>query len=386
MNDLGNLIEALVVKVAERCNLNCSYCYVYNHEDKTYMTRPSRMRDEIFEAMLMRALHYCKEHSPHSISITFHGGEPTLLGARCIDEWAGKTEKYLGDYLDSVGMQTNGTLLDADWIDVIKRHNIRVGVSMDGPAHVHDQLRVDHAGRGSHKAVLNGLALLLDAGLDPGLLCVLNPWQSGEVTYRYFRSLGLKRITFLLPDVSHDNKQKMYGALGATPVADFLIPVFDAWWSEDDPAVRVRPFWGLIRTMLGGHGETDAFGNPPMQYLIIESDGSIETLDALRVCANNITGSGLNVLQNEFDELKGARPLVYQLLRDGMPLSKTCLTCTEQQVCGGGYLPHRYASANGFDNPSVWCADILKLLAHIRNSLNAELPVQAISTSSSVLC
>jgi uncharacterized protein len=145
--------------------------------------------------------------------------------------------------------------------------------------------------------------------------------------------------------------------------------VFDAWFAEDNPEVRVRLFWGLIRALLGGEHESDMFGNPLMSYLVIETNGTIEALDALRVCDQGIAASGLNVFEHGFDDLALGLPLVHRFVHEGIPLSLQCAACAESATCAGGYLPHRYARANGFDNPSVWCADILKLIAHIRRRL-----------------
>jgi uncharacterized protein len=200
-------------------------------------------------------------------------------------------------------------------------------------------------------------------------LCVIKPGISGAEVYRHFRLLGLRRLDFLFPDVSHDNKARFYGHLGPTPVAGYLIPVFDAWMEEDDPDVSVRVLWGLLRQLLGGKATTDIFGNPRMGYLVVETDGSIEALDALRVCESGLGKSGLNVLRNSFDDLYLGLPLVHQVVHEGIPMAPQCRACPESRICGGGYLPHRYARANGFDNPSVWCADILKLLGHMRKHL-----------------
>src|SRR5207244_3633142 len=128
-------------------------------------------------------------------------------------------------------------------------------------------------------------------------------------------------------------------------------------------------FSDLLRLLMGGQPETDAFGNGKMSYVVIETDGSIEALDTLRVCEDGIAKSGLNVLHNGLDDLRFGRPLLYQAIYKGFPLAPVCNRCVERDICAGGYLPHRYARANGFANPSVWCADILKLLRHIRERL-----------------
>jgi uncharacterized protein len=121
-----------------------------------------------------------------------------------------------------------------------------------------------------------------------------------------------------------------------------------------------------LNKLLGGAHNSDAFGNPLMSYLVVETDGSIEALDALRVCENGISKSGLTVLEHGLDDLASGLPLVQRVVHEGIPLSAQCRACSEVEACGGGYLPHRFARANGFDNPSVWCRDILALLAHVR--------------------
>jgi uncharacterized protein len=314
---MAGRINSLVVKVAQLCNLNCSYCYVYNHEDKSYRSRPRFMGEEAFGQLLVRVGEYCDRHAG-TMGMVFHGGEPTLIGAARMGEMAARARSALGARLSYLGMQTNAVLIDEAWLETIRRHRIRVGVSLDGPAEVHDRARVDHGGRGTHAATVKGLQLLRGADLLSAILCVVNPGQSGVAAYRHFRSLGITRMNFLLPDVSHDSKALFYGGCGATPVANYLIPLFDEWFDEDDPRVRVGIFWELIRSIMGAGGDTDAFGNPLMNYLIIDTDGSIQTLDTLKVCEEGLAESGLNVFEH------------------------------------------------GFDNPSVWCEDILKLLAHIR--------------------
>jgi uncharacterized protein len=185
-------------------------------------------------------------------------------------------------------------------------------------------------------------------------------------------------MDFLLPDVSHDNKEHMYGGLGDTPVADYLIPVLDAWLTEDDPEVSVRIFRELFRRLMGGAGLTDGFGGSGSSYLIVETDGAIEANDALRVCENGIAASGLNVLHHGFDDLELGLPVAHKATSGGFRLPTACGLCPEREICGGGYLPHRYSRKNGFDNRSVWCRDILKILAKMRAYLQADgLPVLA---------
>ena len=78
-------------------------------------------------------------------------------------------------------------------------------------------------------------------------------------------------MNFLFPDATWDSKERLYGKFGSTPVADYLIPIFDKWFTDDDPNIRIRVLWSLISKMMGGPHNSDAFGNAGMDYLIIET-------------------------------------------------------------------------------------------------------------------
>jgi uncharacterized protein len=306
------------------------------------------------------------------MQITLHGGEPTLIGAARLKRMIASAREQLGPRLSRIAMQTNGTLIDEAWVDVLKQCDVQTSISVDGPAHVHDSVRVDHFGRGSHAATLRGIKLLQAAGIFGGVITVINPAQSGIECYRFLRSEGIDHMNFLPPDATHDTKSSLYGAFGETPVADYLIPIFDAWYEEDNPQINIRLFMSILTMLLGGEPAVDSLGNPQMSYLIIESDGSIQALDTLRICQEGLPDTGLNVSTHGFDDLAMGFPLAHRLVHEGIPSCTTCRRCPEHRVCGGGYLPHRYSRLSAFDNPSVWCSDIMKLLRHIRRKTGIE--------------
>jgi uncharacterized protein len=340
---------------------------MYNHADQSYLRRPAFMSDEVFAQLIVRIDEYCNRREKHRMSVVFHGGEPMLMGAERFRRFTNLLREKLGEKLDSVQLQTNATLVDDDWIAALSDLGANVGVSMDGPPEIHDMWRVDHAGKGSHDRVLNGLLRLQESRLLSGVLCVVNPAYSGVGIYQYFRSININNMNFLFPDATHDTKQALYGRYGQTPVADYLIPVFDEWVNEDNPDVKVDCFVDMIRGILGGKGRGDMLGNPRSNYLLIDTDGSIQALDALKVCCEGKPESGLNIFEHGFDDLHKGLPLLHRLVHEGIPMCATCAACPEGAVCRGGYLPHRYSRANEFDNPSIWCQDLLKLFTHVRN-------------------
>lgn len=354
-------INSVVLKVASRCNLNCSYCYLYNHQDQTALKQPKYIDGIILDALLDRMAAHSGLHG-HQMNITIHGGEPTLVGMDRFEKIIIRIRHVLGDRLNQLSMQTNAILIDHAWAKMIAQQDLSVGVSLDGPPSIHDIVRVTHNGLGSYENTVHGINHLKDAGVPVSILCVVNPDSDGLAAYKHFRALNINWINFLLPDVSHDSKVAFYGK-NPHPVADYLLPILDAWMAENDETVHIPLFWDLLSSLMGSTcGSTDCFGNPKMNYVVVNTDGSIEPLDALKVCDNGLTRTKFNVLENSFDDLASSPSILADALNGNFKLCDKCKRCQFERTCGGGYLPHRYQRTNGFDNPSVWCEDILLIL------------------------
>lgn len=363
-------VTQAILKVASRCNLNCSYCYVYNMADSTWKMRPALMSDEVFDAALERISQQCRATGQDRFRIAFHGGEPCLIGPDTFDAWCGRARAVLGEIVHlSLVIQTNGTLLDSQWIDSLLKHQVSVGISMDGPKEIHDAVRIDHLEQGSYERVERGLKLLQAAKVPYGVGCVIPLGADPLTVHHHFLRLGCDQITYLMPHFTHDTIAPIRQRYGATPCADFLIPIFEDWWFESTMEVQIDDLKNVARVIMGGQSHSEAIGNDPPGYVFIEPDGEMEGLDNLRACADGLSRIKLNVRQSDFFDLLTTETMHSQAIFEGMPLSKTCRDCPEVGTCGGGYLPHRYSSARGFDNPSVWCADLLKLFAHVRNRM-----------------
>lgn len=363
-------INAVVLKIASRCNLNCSYCYMYHHADQGYLRQPKIMKNDVFQATMETMLsHSERQGEGHRMALIMHGGEPTLVGTQRFRWFVETARKILGNRLMLVAIQTNALLITQEWADLFLELDIQVSVSLDGTPEVNDANRIDHSGHGSHQRTVVGIHELQSRGVEPRIICVVNPSASGKQTYQHFRQLGINQMDFLFPDTTHDTKSMWYGDSAGTPIAKFLIDAFDAWMAEDNPSVSIRVFYNLLRSFMGAPPGSDAFGNPLLNYLIVNTDGAIEGSDALRVCHEGLVATDLNVVSNQFEEIKQTNSLLYQVMNQGLPLSDTCLACPEVKVCGGGHFPHRYSESNGFHNPSAWCEDIQVLFRHIRKRM-----------------
>jgi uncharacterized protein len=202
------------------------------------------------------------------------------------------------------------------------------------------------------------------------VLSVIHLGGDGRAVYQHFRSMKPQTINFLFPDHTHEDWGLVNKKYGPHPVADFLIPIADDWYGGGAADGDVPLLRNLGRIILGGRSRSDMFGNPPLGFVFVEVDGDIEGLDVLRIDAEGAASTGLNIHADDFVAMTAASPFHAQAIFQGLPLPHDCQGCTERETCAGGYLPHRFSRAKGFDNRSVWCADILLLFKHLRQLLD----------------
>lgn len=362
-------IGSFILKCTSFCNLNCSYCYMFNLGDSTYQNRPRIMPPDVLEAAAREIINYAIEHELAAVNVTFHGGEPLLAGRPWFDEAIRAFERSSRGRVDvHYSLQTNGVLVDDAWAAYFTQNRFVVALSMDGLPAVHDHFRVDHAGRGSYSKVIRGLRCLQKQQETP-VLCVIDPTQPGLDVYEHLRSLDVRWFDFLLPlEFNWGNPPSELWSQSEAPFADFLIPIFDRWWEIDDPSIRIRIFYDIIKLLLGCRRHVDSIGGDPVNLAVIESDGSIEPLDALRSCANGLTQLNLNILRHPISRLHG-QPLFQTAMAGQDGLSETCRGCAYRSVCGGGYLPNRFHPDTGFNNPSIYCRDLARLIGHIADAM-----------------
>jgi uncharacterized protein len=147
-------------------------------------------------------------------------------------------------------------------------------------------------------------------------------------------------------------------------LADYLIPIFDDWWEDNNPNVKIRMFEVILSLAFGKRRVLDSLGGFPLEEAVIEADGSFEPLDVLRECGDGFTDIGLNIVTDSFEDFLGNR-LIKLALWGNEGLSETCKACALHDICGGGYLPHRYGAGREFQNPSIHCKDLWRLITHI---------------------
>jgi uncharacterized protein len=360
----------LVLKVHQRCNLACDYCYVYTMADQSWRDRPMSMPRETWLATAARMREHADAHDLPDMRLVLHGGEPLLAGrdalARLIADFRAAFDGS-GRHLD-IQMQTNGMLLDDGLLELFRREGLRLGVSLDGAPAQNDLRRRTAAGRGSFAAVDRALRRLTGPRFGEvfaGLLCVADPAVDPIACYEALLAYSPPALDLLLP---HANWSSPPGR----PYADWLIAIFDRWYDTPRQTTRIRLFDDLLALVLGGSSRSEQVGLSPVAVVVVESDGAIEQVDSLKSAYEGAAATGLSIVDDPLDAALGHPGIVARQIGTAA-LSDTCRACPSHRICGGGHYAHRYRAGEGFRNPSVYCADMLKLIAHVSARAAADL-------------
>ncbi|MAE62385.1 MAG: hypothetical protein CMJ49_13645, partial [Planctomycetaceae bacterium] len=169
-------VTLMIKPVGALCNLDCEYCY-YLPTKSVYDGHESRMSLATLESIFASYLPVAADE----VTICWQGGEPTLAGIGFFEkalEYQDKHKRPSQKIANAI--QTNGTLLNDDWCELLRRHGFLVGISIDGPPHFHDHYRRTNGGAGSHDKVAAGLRLLQRHGVEYNILCVLNDRNVGH--------------------------------------------------------------------------------------------------------------------------------------------------------------------------------------------------------------
>ncbi len=364
-------LREFVLKVHSRCDLACDHCYVYEAADQSWRGRPMAISDEVISRTAQRIAEHAESHQLDSVQVVLHGGEPLLAGRARLRRVVTELESALHGICGlDLRIHTNGVMLDEEFCELFAEHGVRVGISIDGDRAANDRHRRYADGRSSYDKVIRAIGLLRTdrfRQLYSGLLCTIDIANDPIAVYDSLTVLDPPRIDFLLPHATWDDPPPGRTHETDERYADWLIAIFDRWLAAGRP-VEIRTFDSIISTLAGGESLTEALGLRPAALAVIETDGSYEQVDSLKTAFEGAPATGLNVFGHSLDVV-GQHPGIAARQQGLAGLCQTCQECPVVTSCGGGLYTHRYRAATGFANPSVYCADLLKLITHISDRL-----------------
>jgi uncharacterized protein len=364
-------LDTVLVKVASRCNINCTYCYVYNMGDDNWSHLEKFMTPETIDA-LCRSFAEIVASQRKCFSIVLHGGEPFLLGEARLRFLLQSLRAVLPEHYP-ISIQTNGILISISILNICSEYKVSVAVSIDGPEAVHNKYRVTHNDKGTFDQVVAGINILKshpDAEfLYAGLLAVIDPLSDPAEVYQFFKDLEAPSVDFLYKDGNHTKLPLNKTSIFSVEYGSWMVQLLDIYINDPNP-IKIRVLDDMIKALMGGIVTKEGLGLTDFAIVIVDTDGTIMKNDTLKSTYNgadkfstplNIkSGKLLQFLDSEeFDDYK----------RMQRPSSSKCLSCPVLNICGGGMILHRWSKENGFDNTSVYCSDQLHLIDQIKKTL-----------------
>ena len=364
------------------CNIDCTYCF-YLEKEALYPERNKnwRMSDETLE-------NYIRQHiaaqSGDAVTFAWQGGEPTMMGLPFFRRVVELCDKYANGKKIEHALQTNGVLVDDEWARFFAEQGFLVGLSIDGPAHLHNQYRVNRAGKGTHEKVVAAMALLKSHNVEFNTLTVVgkhNVDHAREV-YDFLLAAGSRYMQFipLVERMSSDASAPLQLVLPGESAArlapwtvaswqfgEFLNQIFDIWVRRDVDRVYVQMFDVALAAWTGQPPVLCVHSATCGHAFALESNGDLYNCDHY-VYPEHRLG---NIHQQSIRELNNSAQAIAFGQAKQETLTADCRRCEFRFVCHGGCPKHRFAvSPSGRPGHSYLCAGYQHFFKHVTPYMN----------------
>lgn len=355
------LNSVLIKPTGPDCNLDCTYCFYLEKSALFQQTPVHRMSSEIQEELIRQVM----QQSGENVSLGWQGGEPTLMGLDFYKRAIELEKKYGHNQMVGNSLQTNGLLLDKNWASFLKEYDWLVGISLDGPKHIHDRYRFDKGQKGTHQRVEENAIMLQQEGVAANAMCVLTSYsvQFPDELYSYFKSLGYTFMQFI-PIVETDKNDPLKAApfsVSAVDYGNFLIRIFDLWLADfvnGVPTTSVRHFESVFHSYVGLEAPECTMMKECGPYVVIEHNGNVYSCDFFVEpkwkLGNIMHDRIINMLNSKTQQTFGAAKAI---------LPRECRTCTWLRNCYGGCIKDRIKDPEDHRKPR-FCNTTKMFLSH----------------------
>ena len=371
--------------VSFTCNLECDYCFYLPKGEEQGMLHKGIMSDEVLEAFIER---YIKDCPNDHVFFTWQGGEPLMAGRKFFEKAFALQSQFAEGKVIENAIQTNATLIDDAWCELFKKHKVLLGVSIDGPAPLHDKYRKNKHHEGSHAQVMAGIELLKKHQIPFNTLTCINEsnYKHPLEVYNFLKEIGSTFMQFsevveTNPENSDFDKiapeyQVKPFTLPAKAYGTFMGAIFKEWVAKDIGHIVVRQFETFISQVLGLGHHSCVFENCCPDNFVLEANGDIYECDqavypkyrlanildiakaaSLKPIACEVNGAPTN----HEEALCSLKPLkASSLSAHKLNLCSDCKECKYLVLCNGGCIKHRIDLQGGI--PKTYFCDGYKEL------------------------
>ncbi|MEZ9040921.1 MULTISPECIES: anaerobic sulfatase maturase [unclassified Vibrio] len=365
------------------CNIDCTYCF-YLEKEALYPDRANnwKMSDATLEEFVKQHI----EAQPGlDVDFAWQGGEPTLMGIEFFEKAVSLCSKHSSGKRIHHSLQTNGILLNDKWGAFLSQHNFLVGISIDGPEHIHDQHRVNRAKKGTHKQVMQGIAILQKHNVEFNTLTVVGKHNVEYATevYQFLLSIGSRHIQFIplierestttandglrlvLPGESTARLTKW--SVPSWQFGEFLNIIFDTWVQRDIEHVYVQMFDTALRAWCNQPASMCVFSPTCGHAFALESNGDLYNCDHY-VYPEHKLG---NIHTESILDLNRTEQAVQFGLDKQTTLTRECQKCEFRFACNGGCPKHRFSlSSDNQMGHNYLCAGYKHFFNHAKPYLD----------------
>ena len=356
-------IDLLVVQPTPFCNIDCKYCYLPDRNSKAVVA-PQTLRNLFSQVFASGWVQNC-------LSVVWHAGEPMVLPIAFYRDAFAMIEGLRPRDLSVVhSFQTNGTLIDEAWCAFLTEAKVNLGVSIDGPRHLHDRNRVTRSGRGTFDRAIAGIRLLRKCKVPFHVISVLSSASMaapGEM-FDFYVAEGIEQVCFNVEESEGDHVSESFGDSGAEAAYYRFLSEF---WRLAAAAPSKITFLREIEQALQQviRPKEAAFRNQLVEPFAITSmdwAGNISTFSPELLGLKNPAYDDFllgNINRDRLIDLP-SRPVFGRMLADIVAGVAMCRdSCEYFSVCGGGEPVNKLAENGSFASTETTYCRLTKMRA-----------------------
>lgn len=356
-----------VVKPTHVCNLDCVYCY---NEDE----RKPRMSAALAARVVDETISFAASERPDcEVDFIWHGGEPLVVGKEFYRDVVATQSRCLAKFPNTRvenTVQTNGTLIDEEWVDLFAENNFRVSISIDGPKEINDRTRISKNKSGSFDRILAGIEHLRRKAIPFGVCVVLSKRNIEDVDLIY-DFLAKNRLPFnVIPLNRSGAGLSNYVDVGLDELeyAEPWIRLFDRWfYAASDDYVFASDFVHKSRAILSGE-PSDCIGQENCSRYHVSTDPEGRVYPCATLSADSDWCYG-NLGDQSMAELLSSDVAVRALRRREDP---HCTRCKWRHVCHGGCMSRAVKFFGTHDSRDFYCGSLYRIYEHVAARLREE--------------